>query len=233
MGQISGDGLSGRFTGSLINLMHTPRSIWDLNLDVAELGRLIEHYGGPGDYHEPAQIQLQVRPSSKRALPLRVQGELLTKSLAAQFAGEFETFDDKTGFSASFVLTAEGPHELRQITGVGLPPMGRLQVTGEFSRATDTHESIKGSVNLQSEKLGQLTAEGVWGEQWKIGSQLELKFEVDRLSKVSALLPVSLQGDMPLQAQATVSTDGETLLVTASAFPPKARDHQRPIIQTP
>ena len=92
--------------------------------------------------------------------------------------------------------------------------MGRLQVTGEFSRATDTHESIKGSVNLQSEKLGQLTAEGVWGEQWKIGSQLELKFEVDRLSKVSALLPVSLQGDMPLQAQATVRTDGETLLVT-------------------
>ena len=214
VGQISGDGLSGRFTGSLINLMHTPRPMWDLNLDVAELGRLIEHYGGPGDYHEPAQIQLQVRPSSKRALPLRVQGELLTKSLAAQFAGEFETFDDKTGFSASFVLTAEGPHELRQITGVGLPPMGRLQVTGEFSRATDTHESIKGSVNLQSEKLGQLTAEGVWGEQWKIGSQLELKFEVDRLSKVSALLPVSLQGDMPLQAQATVRTDGETLLVT-------------------
>ena len=214
VGQISGDGLSGRFTGSLINLMHTPRPMWDLNLDVAELGRLIEHYGGPGDYHEPAQIQLQVRPSSKRALPLRVQGELLTKSLAAQFAGEFETFDDKTGFSASFVLTAEGPHELRQITGVGLPPMGRLQVTGEVSRATDTHESIKGSVNLQSEKLGQLTAEGVWGEQWKIGSQLELKFEVDRLSKVSALLPVSLQGDMPLQAQATVRTDGETLLVT-------------------
>ena len=214
VGQISGDGLSGRFTGSLINLMHTPRPMWDLNLDVAELGRLIEHYGGPGDYHEPAQIQLQVRPSSKRALPLRVQGELLTKSLAAQFAGEFETFDDKTGFSASFVLTAEGPHELRQITGVGLPPMGRLQVTGEVSRATDTHESIKGSVNLQSEKLGQLTAEGVWGEQWKIGSQLELKFEVDRLSKMSVLLPISLQGDMPLQAQATVRTDGETLLVT-------------------
>ena len=55
--------------------------------------------------------------------------------------------------------------------------MGRLQVTGEVSRATDTDESISGSVNLESEKLGQLSAEGVLGEQWKIGSKLELKFK--------------------------------------------------------
>jgi len=95
-----------------------------------------------------------------------------------------------------------------------LPPMGRLQVTGEVSRATDTPESIRGSVDLQSEKLGQFSAEGVLGEQWKIGSQLELEFKVDRLSKASALLPISLQGDVPLQAQAIVRTDGETLQVT-------------------
>ena len=69
----------------------------------------------------------------------------------------------QSGFSASFALTAEDSHELRQITGVGLPPMGRLQVTGEVRRATDTHESITGSVNLESEKLGQFSAEGVWG----------------------------------------------------------------------
>jgi hypothetical protein len=92
--------------------------------------------------------------------------------------------------------------------------MGRLQVTGEVSRATDTPESIRGSVDLQSEKLGQFSAEGVLGEQWKIGSQLELEFKVDRLSKASALLPISLQGDVPLQAQAIVRTDGETLQVT-------------------
>ena len=214
VGQIAGAGLGGRFTGSLTNLMHAPRSTWNLNLDVAELGWLIEHYGGPGDYDESAQIQLQVRPSNNRALPLRVQGELLTNSLAAELTGEFESFDDKTGFSASFVLTAGGPDELRQITGVGLPPMGRLQVTGEVSRATDTPESIRGSVDLQSEKLGQFSAEGVLGEQWKIGSQLELEFKVDRLSKASALLPISLQGDVPLQAQAIVRTDGETLQVT-------------------
>ena len=214
VGQISGAGLSGRFTGSLINLMHVPRMTWDLNLDVAELGRLIEYYGGPGDYHESAQIRLQVRPSDKRALPLTVHGELLTDVLAAELTGEFESFDDKSGFSASFVLTAEDSHELRQITGVGLPPMGRLQVTGEVRRATDTHESITGSVNLESEKLGQFSAEGILGKQWKIGSQLELKFKVDRLSKAIAVLPIPLQGDVPLQAQAIVRTDGETLQVT-------------------
>jgi len=214
VGQISGAGLSGRFTGSLINLMHVPRLTWDLNLDVAELGRLIEYYGGPGDYHESAQVRLQVRPSDKRALPLAVHGELLTDALAAELTGEFESFDGQSGFSASFALTAEDSHELRQITGVGLPPMGRLQVTGEVRRATDTHESITGSVNLESEKLGQFSAEGVLGEQWKIGSQLELKFKVDRLSKATAVLPIPLQGDLPLQAQAIVRTDGETLQVT-------------------
>jgi hypothetical protein len=59
-------------------------------------------------------------------------------------------------------------------------------------------------------------------EQWKIGTQLELKFDVDRLSKASALLQfylpedvhLTLQGDEPLQAQAIVRTDGETLQVT-------------------
>ena len=213
VGQISGAGLSGRFTGSLIDLMHVPRPTWDLNLDVAELGQLIEYYGGPGDYHESAQIQLQVRPSDKQAVPLMVHGELLTNSLATEFAGEFEAFDNKSGFSASFVLTAEDSHELRLITGVDLPPMGRLQVTGEVSRATDTHESITGSVNLESEKLGQFAAKGVLGEQWKIGTKLELKHKVDRLSRVAAVLAIPLQGDVPLQAQAIVSTDGEMLLV--------------------
>jgi len=214
VGQISGDGLSGRFTGSLINLLHDPRPTWDLNLDVTELGRLIEFYGGPGDYHESAQIKLQVRPSNNEALPLMFQGEILTNSLAAQLAGELETFAVNAGFSASFVVTAEGPHELRQITGVGLPPTGRLRATGQVLRETDSHESTKGLVNLQSEKLGQLMAEGVLGEQWKSGSQLELKYEVDRLSKASALLEILLQGDVPLQAQAIVRTDGETLQVT-------------------
>ena len=214
VGQISGAGLSGRFTASLIDLMHVPRPTWDLNLDVAELGQLIEYYGGPGDYHESAQIQLQVRPSDKQAVPLMVHGELLTNSLATEFAGEFEAFDNKSGFSASFVLTAEDSHELRLITGVDLPPMGRLQVTGEVSRATDTHESITGSVNLESEKLGQFAAKGVLGEQWKIGTKLELKHKVDRLSRVAAVLAIPLQGDVPLQAQAIVSTDGEKLQVT-------------------
>ena len=214
VGQISGAGLSGRFTGSLINLMHVPRPTWDLDLDVAELGRLIEYYGGPGDYHESAQIQLQVRPSDKQAVPLMVHGELLTNSLATEFAGEFEAFDNKSGFNASFVLTAEDSHELRLVTGVDLPPMGRLQVTGEVSRATDSHESITGSVNLESEKLGQFSAKGVLGEQWKIGTKLELKHKVDRLSRVAAVLAIPLQGDVPLQAQAIVSTDGEKLQVT-------------------
>ena len=67
-----------------------------------------------------------------------VHGELLTNSLATEFAGEFEAFDNKSGFNASFVLTAEDSHELRLVTGVDLPPMGRLQVRGEVSRATDT-----------------------------------------------------------------------------------------------
>ena len=209
VGQISGAGLSGRFTGSLINLMHVPRLTWDLNLDVADLGRLIEFYGGPGDYHESAQIQLQARPSDKRVLPLIVHGEILTDALAAELTGEFEAFDEKSGFSASFMLTAEGSQGLRQITSWRLPPMGRLQVTGEVSRATDTDESISGSVNLESEKLGQLSAEGVLGEQWKIGAKLELKFKMERLSKGTARLR-----DVPLQAQAIARTDGETLQVT-------------------
>jgi hypothetical protein len=134
---------------------------------------------------------------------------LLTNSLATEFAGEFEAFDNKSGFSASFVLTAEDSHELRLITGVDLPLMGRLQVTGEASRATDTHESITGSVNLESEKLGQFAAKGVLGEQWKIGTKLELKFKMDRLSKATARLR-----DVPLQAQAIARTDGETLQLT-------------------
>ncbi len=213
VGQIFGAGLSGRFTGSLIDLMHVPRPTWDLDLDVAELGQLIEYYGGPGDYHESAQIQLQVRPSDKQALPLMVRGELLTDSLATEFAGEFEAFDNKSGFSASFVLTAEDSHELRLITGFDLPPMGRLQVKGEVSRATDTDESITGSVNLESEKLGQFAAEGVLGEQWKIGTKLDMTFTVDQVSKLSALPLFSFQGETPLKAQATVTTNGEMLLV--------------------
>ena len=214
VGHIAGAGLRGRFTGSLTNLMQAPRSTWDLNLDVAELGRLIEHYGGSRDYDESAQIQLQIRPSNNRALPLMVRGEFLTNSLAAELNGELEAFDDKAGFSTSFMLTAEGPHELRQITGMDLPRTGWIKMAGEISRAADTHESITGSVNLESEKLGQFAAEGVVGEQWKVGSQLGLKFKVDRLSKVAAVLPVTLQGDVPLQAQAIVSTDGEKLQVT-------------------
>ena len=213
VGQISGDGLSGRFTGSLINLLHDPRPTWDLNLDVTELGRLIEFYGGPGDYHESAQIKLQVRPSNNEALPLMFQGEILTNSLAAQLAGELETFAVNAGFSASFVVTAEGPHELRQITGVGLPPTGRLRATGQVLRETDSHGSTRVSVNLESEKLGQLSAEGVWGEQWNNGSKLDMKFVVDQVSKLSALPSFSFQGETPLQAQATVTTNGEMLLV--------------------
>jgi len=143
-----------------------------------------------------------------------VRGEFLTNSLSAELTGEFEAFDDKAGFSTSFMLAAEGPHELRQITGMDLPRTGWIKMAGEISRAADTHESITGSVNLESEKFGQFAAEGVVGEQWEVGSQLELKFKVDRLSKVAAALPVALQGDEPLQAQAIVSTDGEKLQVT-------------------
>jgi len=91
--------------------------------------------------------------------------------------------------------------------------MGRLQVTGEVSRATDTDESITGSVNLESEKLGQFAAEGVLGEQWKIGTKLDMTFTVDQVSKLSALPLFSFQGETPLKAQATVTTNGEMLLV--------------------
>ncbi|MEC7790842.1 MAG: hypothetical protein VX856_07355, partial [Pseudomonadota bacterium] len=97
--------------------------------------------------------------------------------------------------------------------GVAFPSMGRLRATGHVLRETDSHESTRVSVNLQSEKLGRLSAEGVWGEQWNNGSKLDMKFVVDQVSKLSALPSFSFQGETPLQAQATVTTNGEMLLV--------------------